>query len=195
MTTEEAWRLPRSRKPGWHAADAPRVDGHEWMRYRLLAADGSHILVMCECGWSSELVNRGGDDGTIGLSLPRLTQWHAAHAQLESGTCIHNVSLGLPPCANCLVSIDPNPGRPFADLRDLGLLWLLNRVVFHPRGYAFALHFADGGEGGAFRDCTGWSLIGDGTEPWTMGDPPEEDRRYGAKTEDEQLALIKTLMP
>lgn len=94
---------------------------------------------------------------------------------------------------------DPALGRPFADLRDTGLLWLLNRVVFHPRGYALALHFTDGGsEGGTYRDCTGWSLQGDGTEPWTMGTTPPTDHqraKYGAKSEDELFALVKALMP
>ena len=87
--------------------------------------------------------------------------------------------------------------RPFAELRDTGLLWLLNRVVFHPRGYALALHFNDGSAtGGTFQDCTGWSLIGDGSEPWSMSDPSEADRaRYGAKTEDELFALVKALLP
>lgn len=51
-------------------------------------------------------------------------------------------------------------GFPFADLRTTGLLWLINTTVFHPRGYALALHFDD--EGAAI----GWSLMGDGSEPW-----------------------------
>jgi len=85
--------------------------------------------------------------------------------------------------------------RPFSDLRATGLLWLINRVVFHPRGWALALHFADGGEGGAYKDCTGWSLMGDGTEPWSMGDPsPEDQAKYGAKTEDELFALVEALL-
>lgn len=55
-----------------------------------------------------------------------------------------------------------DPGRPFAGLRDSGLLWLINRVVFHPRGFAFALHTDHAGK------VTGWSLLGDGSEPWTF---------------------------
>jgi hypothetical protein len=58
--------------------------------------------------------------------------------------------------------------RPFEDLRDSGLLWLINRAVFHPRGYALALHVDDGGE------VVGWSLQGDGSEPWTFEDGPEQ---------------------
>lgn len=80
--------------------------------------------------------------------------------------------------------------RPFSELRDVGLLWLVNRVVFHPRGYALALHYEDDGT------VSGWSLMGDGTEPWSMGDPPPEDRiKYGAKTEDELFALVSDFLP
>ncbi len=85
--------------------------------------------------------------------------------------------------------------RPFADMRDTGLLWLINRVVLHPRGFALALHFDDDGAGGSFKNCTGWSIAGDGLEPWSMGDPSEEDRaKYGAKTEDELFALVQALL-
>lgn len=55
-------------------------------------------------------------------------------------------------------------GQPFADLRTTGLLWLINASVFHPRGYALALHSDESG------DCVGWSLLGDGSEPWTFPD-------------------------
>jgi len=57
--------------------------------------------------------------------------------------------------------------RPFSELRDTGLLWLVNTAVFHPRGFALALVF-DGGE------AVGWELTGDGTEPW-MFDPTDPD--------------------
>ncbi|XVV35022.1 hypothetical protein ACQPXT_13640 [Streptomyces sp. CA-100214] len=58
--------------------------------------------------------------------------------------------------------------RRFAELRDSGLLWLINRVVFHPRGLALALH-AD--EAGALY---GWSLLPspDGG-PWTYPEDTE----------------------
>lgn len=52
--------------------------------------------------------------------------------------------------------------RPFGDLRESGLLWLINRTTFHPRGYALALHVDDDGV------ATGWTIDGDGTEPWTF---------------------------
>lgn len=83
--------------------------------------------------------------------------------------------------------------RPFAELRDSGLLWLLNRVVFHPRGYALAFHYE--GTFPNMGECTGWSLLGDGSEPWSMGDPTPEQQVQGALTEDELFLLVKALMP
>jgi len=53
--------------------------------------------------------------------------------------------------------------RVEVDLRTDGLLWLINRTVFHPRGYALALDTTDGR----------FFLCGDGTEPWTFGDATE----------------------
>lgn len=79
--------------------------------------------------------------------------------------------------------------RPFVELRETGLLWLLNRVVFHPRGFALALHFTDD-----LSECVGWSLLGDGTEPWSMGDAPPDQRPDGYKTEDELFALVQRLL-
>jgi hypothetical protein len=65
--------------------------------------------------------------------------------------------------------------RPFADLRPTGLLWLINTTVFHPRGFALALHLDDQGT------ATGWSLQGDGTEPWEFQlTDADADRLFGA---------------
>lgn len=86
-----------------------------------------------------------------------------------------------------------NPGRPFAEMRDEGLLWLMNRVVFHPRGYALAFHFDGDANNGA--PATGWSLLGDGSEPWSMGDATPDQRVEGYKTEDELFAAVKALLP
>jgi YD repeat-containing protein len=61
--------------------------------------------------------------------------------------------------------------RPFSELPGTGLLWLINRVVFHPRGWALAFHYDDRGE------LLGWSLIGDGAEVWSM-DPKGEDETF-----------------
>lgn len=82
--------------------------------------------------------------------------------------------------------------RPFAELRDTGLLWLINRVVFHPRGFSLALHFE--GQFPELGACTGWSLLGDGSEPWSMGDPPAELQALGAPTEDELFRRVQALL-
>jgi len=57
--------------------------------------------------------------------------------------------------------------RPLAELRSSGLLWLINRVVFHPQGLALAVVEDDTGT------ITGWSLVGDGNEP--MWFAPEDE--------------------
>ncbi|KQW13571.1 hypothetical protein ASD08_30880 [Streptomyces sp. Root369] len=59
--------------------------------------------------------------------------------------------------------------RPFAALRDSGLLWLINRVALHPRGLALALHLDEHGQ------AYGWSLVSNGEgEPW-MFDPATDN--------------------
>ena len=63
--------------------------------------------------------------------------------------------------------------RPFSELREHGLLWLINKAVFHPRGFALAFDVEDDGT------VTGWGMKGDGTESWSYVDDPE-----GAHTKD-----------
>lgn len=73
---------------------------------------------------------------------------------------------------------DESPGGPaeearsFDELRGTGLLWLINRVVMHPRGYALAIHHDEDGR------AIGWTLLGDDTEPWSFS--PAEDEREKA---------------
>lgn len=62
------------------------------------------------------------------------------------------------------------------DLRTDGLLWLINRVVFHPRGYAL------GYEEGNHQ----FVLLGDGTETFSFGEE---------WVETTYLNRIKELMP
>jgi hypothetical protein len=76
------------------------------------------------------------------------------------------------------------PVRPFEDLRTTGLLWLINTTVFHPRGYALALHFEDDGT------CTGWSIMGDGQEPWQFGTDDDSVARV-----DAAFQAIRELLP
>lgn len=54
--------------------------------------------------------------------------------------------------------IEDDKVRPFDELTSSGLLWLINRVVFHPRGYALGVVFDEDGE------AAGWVLRGDGQE-------------------------------
>lgn len=87
---------------------------------------------------------------------------------------------------------DVDDGRPFHELRDTGLLWLINTTVFHPRGWALAIHNSEMvPEGGT---ATGWSLQGDGTEPWRFEDPPQELIDQGFKTVNQLFALVQDLL-
>lgn len=58
---------------------------------------------------------------------------------------------------------------PLSDIRTRGLLAVLNAEYFHPRGYALSLVLEDGGE-----DPIGFQVWGDGSEPWTYGDPIDD---------------------
>lgn len=62
--------------------------------------------------------------------------------------------------------------RPFSQLSTTGLLWLINKAVLHPRGFALALDYdsADSDE------PLGWSLYGDGKEPWTFAEGIDDSR-------------------
>lgn len=69
--------------------------------------------------------------------------------------------------------------RPLGELTSSGLLWLINTTVFHPRGYAMQLHLD------AHGDATGWSLIGDGKEPFmfAQGEDRQIDDAFRRATE------------
>jgi hypothetical protein len=56
--------------------------------------------------------------------------------------------------------------RPVADLSTTGLLWLINRTVFHPRGFAL----------GITTDGSMWQLLGDGTEPWSFPQADDHEK-------------------
>lgn len=57
------------------------------------------------------------------------------------------------------------------NLHEDGLLWLINRCVFHPRGFALA----------HIRDTDEWSLLGDGTDVWAFP-YDSEDESFAAAT-------------
>lgn len=72
-----------------------------------------------------------------------------------------------------LTAVPAAPARPLIQLKENGLLWLINKAVFHPRGFALVLHVDRHGNG------IGWSLEGDGSEAWQMGDDIDEDALLG----------------
>lgn len=74
------------------------------------------------------------------------------------------------------------PPRLFEELRSAGLLWLINRVVFHPRGFALALVKRDG-------EIVGWTLQGDGSEVWQFNG--DEDESFEAVAETLAQAAIR----
>lgn len=61
------------------------------------------------------------------------------------------------------------PHMPFQEFQALGLLWLVNRVVFHPRGYALTFHVDEDGT------IKGWSMQGDGSEPWSFTEADDDE--------------------
>jgi hypothetical protein len=54
------------------------------------------------------------------------------------------------------------------DLTKDGLLWLINRQVFFPRGYAL----------GYDPESAGFFLLGNGSEPFTTGGDGSDEREY-----------------
>lgn len=58
--------------------------------------------------------------------------------------------------------------------RKAGLLWLLNKVALHPRGFALAFHYPEDADPEAVKrhevQPIGWSIKGDGYEVWSMKD-------------------------
>lgn len=64
-----------------------------------------------------------------------------------------------------------------ADFRAFGLLWLVNKVVFHPRGFAMGID----------DDAQAWVMYGDGTEPWYMYSTAEHAVAIEAGADPEKL--------
>jgi hypothetical protein len=54
------------------------------------------------------------------------------------------------------------------ELRSSGLLWLINRVTFHPLGFALALEVESDGR------VIGWALQGNGEEIWKFSDADDD---------------------
>lgn len=83
-------------------------------------------------------------------------------------------SLSPVPSVVPAVAGDEDGLRPLSELRSSGLLWLINRVCLHPRGFALALGIDAAGE------VIGWRLVGRGDEPWTYAPEIDEDVAFKA---------------
>lgn len=68
--------------------------------------------------------------------------------------------------------------RPWSELTESGLLWLINRVVFHPRGFALGIN----------ED--GWTLQGEGKEVWAFEIATDEEKFLALKKTLEQTARM-----
>jgi hypothetical protein len=66
--------------------------------------------------------------------------------------------------------------RGFEELSDTGILWLINRVVFHPRGFAMSIHIDAEGK------YDGWNIEGDGSEIWRFS-LDSDDKKFIAVEE------------
>lgn len=82
------------------------------------------------------------------------------------------------------IHVELREDRPFAQLSETGMLWLINRVAFHPRGFALGINYD--GEG----NVTGWSMLGDGEEVWSFSD--DMDDAFFPKAEAFLNSLRKT---
>jgi hypothetical protein len=81
--------------------------------------------------------------------------------------------------------MDARETRPLEDLRDSGLLWLVNRAVFHPRGYALAIAYDAAGA------AVGWQLHGDGSEPWQYAEADAEAEADAFRRAEATLAAAR----
>lgn len=69
---------------------------------------------------------------------------------------------------------------------DTGLLWAINRVLFHPRGYALTLVMDEEGQ------ANGWFIQGDGSEVWGF-EETVDDEKFAAF--ESLLAELKLATP
>lgn len=91
--------------------------------------------------------------------------------------------------------IEPGPDRQvftFAQMMPTGILWLINRTVFHPRGLALGLTVSTEGE----PHAEGWEIVAspDGT-PYRYDDEETEARKHRAVEELLDLARMHGVMP
>lgn len=73
--------------------------------------------------------------------------------------------------------------RPFSELSESGILWLINSTVFWPRGFSLAItHEAteEQHEAGDLGVATGWKLLGNGKSAWRTSRDEVMDKRFAA---------------
>lgn len=67
----------------------------------------------------------------------------------------------------------------FEEARPTGLLWAINKVLMHPRGFALAFEYPDGSELEDIKANAvapmGFSVVGDGSEPWSFAEGLDEE--------------------
>jgi hypothetical protein len=68
------------------------------------------------------------------------------------------------------------PTRPLRELMDSGMLWLINRSTFHPRGFSLVLETDDN-----TGDVIGWKLLGNGQELWSFQHHNDEEKFFKAE--------------
>ena len=68
------------------------------------------------------------------------------------------------------------PVRPLGELMDSGMLWLINRSTFHPRGFSLALETDDG-----TGEVIGWKILGNGQELWSYQQYRDEEKFFKAE--------------
>lgn len=89
-------------------------------------------------------------------------------------------------------SAGPRDAFTFGALSTSGLLWLINRAVFHPRGLALGLEYAAGDP-----EPRGWMLLAAAPgEPFTFGLPDGvENAQYAAAEELIAATKLAGAMP
>lgn len=90
---------------------------------------------------------------------------------------------GVKAAADVAAVDDESRIRPWSEFRNAGLLWLINTVVFHPRGYAIGI---------GVNPDDGWMLLGDGRERWSY-DTADPD--FVAELDDAFVRAQATLAP
>ena len=106
-----------------------------------------------------------------------------ARLQEHEGDVTASLLLELATAARQALPLAP-AGRDLQELQSAGVLWYVNRVAFHPRGFALALH-RDARSG----RVAGWSLRGDGAEVWSF-DGDEDEYFDAIEAEFARLRLL-----